>query len=178
MELEEPVDLFFPFVAESANAFLDFLVYAIAFDPARKFFERDFGVRDDGQTQVLSCVELRHIDVDKFDYGILKSSLRSRGEIRIARTDSDDQVGVAGQEIRSGSAGNNDGAQVLRVIVGERPLSGLRLSHGNSGLFSELGKRSRCFRVKHAPVSAGEVITRITSGSAVRSCSGRDIRSQ
>src|SRR5487761_1417936 len=125
MELEEPVDLFFPFVAESANAFLDFLVYAIAFDPARKFFERDFGVRDDGQTQVLSCVELRHIDVDKFDYGILKSSLRSRGEIRIARTDSDDQVGVAGQEIRSGSAGK----------------------------FSELGKRSRCFRVKHAPAS-------------------------
>src|SRR5713226_9849669 len=149
LEVEEAVDLFFPFLAKSANALLVSLGDAIAFERLREFFQRDFRVRDDGQAHVLSGVELRHIDVDEIHRGILKGGLRRRRKICVACSYSDDQVGVASQQIGSWRAGNAHGTQALRMIKWQRSLSGLCLCDGYSRLINELGEDSRSFGVKH-----------------------------
>ena len=68
---------------------------------------------------MLVGVELCNVDIHETDVGILERGLGSGCEIRVASSDTQDKVCFPRKDIGSGSAGDSDGAQRLRMIVTE-----------------------------------------------------------
>src|ERR1700730_4346559 len=117
LKIKKPVYFLFPSLPETADALLVLDRRLVTLEELRKLFKRGSSVGNERQPSVFSRVELSYVDVDETNCRILKRRLRSGGEIRVSRANSDDQVSVAGQEIGSGSTCYAHGPQAPWVIV-------------------------------------------------------------
>ena len=77
------------------------------------------GIGHQGQPALLDGVEGGDVDVDEADIRIVERGARRAGEIAVAGADSDDDVGLGGQRVGGGATGGTDGADRLRVVIGE-----------------------------------------------------------
>ena len=100
-------------------------VHAVAGQRGRELLERRARVGDQRQRGVLVGVELGDVDVDEAHVRVLERGLGGGGEVAVARADADHQVGLARGQVRARRAGHADGAQVLRMVEGQRALAGL-----------------------------------------------------
>ena len=76
--------------------------------------------------------------------------MRTCREIRQARADGKDKIGVASKCVSGGPAGHSYRARLQRMIPGKRALARLRLGDGNAMRFDELAQRFR------APVAVND----------------------
>src|ERR1700687_1722393 len=132
LKIKRPIYFLLPSLPENPDALLVLGRRAVTLEELRKLFKRGSSVGNERQPSVFSGVELSYVDVDEPNCRILKSRLRSGGAIRVSRTNSDDQAGVAGQEIGSRSTCYTHGPQAQCVIVRERSFSGLRFGDRDS----------------------------------------------
>jgi hypothetical protein len=95
-KIKKPIYLLFPSLLEAADSLLVRDRRVVTLEELGKFLKRRSSVGNQRQPSVLRRIELRYVDIDELDVWILKSRLRSGGEVRVARTNSDNQVGVAG----------------------------------------------------------------------------------
>ena len=97
-------------------------------DRLLQLFDRDARVPRERNCRVFIGVEFADVDVNEAHSRILKRSFRCSGEIAITRSDANDQVSFAGKDIRAGRAGHSNGADILRVVKGQRAFTSL-VSH-------------------------------------------------
>ncbi len=87
-----------------------------------------------GIGQQLHAIELHgiagvDIEVEKLHLGVLEQPLGRGGEIAVAGTDANDQVGLPGQQVGRQAAGFTDAAHVQWMAGQQRALAGLSLGH-------------------------------------------------
>ena len=68
----------------------------ITLQKLRKFFKRDSGIPDKGQSAVFTCIKLAYIEVNKAYFRILEGGFRRCGEIAVARPNPDHEVSLPG----------------------------------------------------------------------------------
>jgi hypothetical protein len=76
--------------------------------------------------------------------------MRAGREILEARSDGQDNIGLAGKRVGRGRAGDADRAQLQRMIPWQRTLAGLRLGDWNAMRFCEPAQRVARETVEHA----------------------------
>jgi hypothetical protein len=77
------------------------------------------GVADERERRVLVRVDGGDVEVDEADVVGGENRPRGGGEVAVAGADADDDVGLAGERVGRGRAGRADGADGLRVVVGQ-----------------------------------------------------------
>src|SRR5207244_6507582 len=80
---------------------------------------------------MFASVKFSDVDVDETDVRVLKGRFRGSGEVRIACANADYQSSVTGENVCPRRASNTNCAHRLRVIIGERSLSGLGFGYRN-----------------------------------------------
>jgi len=90
------------------------------------------------QPAVLEGVELGDVDINETDFGILERRLRGGCEVAVTSSDADDEVRLAGDNVRAESSGDANRAEVLRMVVRQRTFAGLRFADRNARRGGEL----------------------------------------
>jgi len=104
-----------------------------ALQPSVERLQDRSSVTGQRNTPELVAVQLRDVDVDKPDVGILKRRFGGGREIRVPRPDADDHVGARRDPVGRKRARRADAAERTRVIVGQRSFACLGLRHRHPG---------------------------------------------
>src|SRR5699024_10168493 len=99
---------------------------------------------------VLVGIERRDVDVDELHVWVLERGARCRGEVAVAGTNTDDDIGLASNAVRSQGTCSTDTAEVLRVIPIQHAAACLRSADRNAGLLNQGLQLLFCGRIQHA----------------------------
>ena len=116
---------------------------ALVAEGGGELFEGEPGVGDERQRVVLVGVVGGDVDRDDAAVGVLEERPGAGGEVLEAGADGEDDVGGLGDGVGGGGAGDADGAEVERVVVGQGGLAGLGLADGDVVLLGEGLERAR-----------------------------------
>ena len=110
-------------------------------------------------------VEFRDIYVDKAHRWILKRSLRSAGEVGVARTDAQDQVRLSRHDVRAGRARHSHGAELLGMVVRQRTFTCLRLAYRNSRRLCKVRESFPSLRIENTSAGHNQRFLRASNPS-------------
>ncbi len=99
------------------------------------------GIGDERQGGVLRRVERRDVELDEAAFGTGEEAARGGGEIGEPRADREHEIGLGGERVGGGAAGDADRADRLRMVAGERALAGLGLGDRDAVALGEIGER-------------------------------------
>ena len=91
------------------------------------------GVRAQRLGPVLHRVVGIDVEADEPAPRVSEQRPRPGGEVLKARADADHDIGPCADLVRRRAAGHADGAEVQRMVPGQRRLAGLRLDHRDAG---------------------------------------------
>src|ERR1700679_1205873 len=94
-------------------------------------------------------IEIGHIYFYEANPRILKRSLRSRREVAVASTDSDDEISLARDDVGPRCAGYAHCAELLGMIERQRSLASLRLADWNACGRGKFRQRRGCLGIQH-----------------------------
>ena len=95
------------------------------------------GIADNLDTVELISMEAGNVDVDVFDIRVLEHPFRGRREVRVARANTDDYIGIFRQRVGSKAARLADTAHIERMLPSNRAFAGLRLAERDAVFLSE-----------------------------------------
>ena len=93
------------------------------------------------------------VHVEAHEPGLRRQRMRAGGEVLQPRSDRENDVGLVGKRVGRGRAGDADGAQLQRMVPGERALAGLGFRNRNAMRFHERAQRFARLSIEHAAAS-------------------------
>ena len=111
---------------------------------------------------MLVGIERRDVDVDELHVWVLERGARCRGEVAVAGANTDDDIRLASNAVRSQGTCSTDAAEVLRVIPIQHAAACLRSADRNAGLLNQGLQLLFCGGIQHAAACDDHWILRIT----------------
>src|SRR6266550_2544547 len=91
---------------------------------------------------------------------MVERGFRRGRKVAVAGADTNDQIGFASQEIRTGRTRHSYRSKGLRMVIGKCSLTGLSFADGNTGGRCKPGQGFRRFRVEHATTGDDQRVLR------------------
>ena len=146
----EPRHLAVPLLDVRRDAPVVLILDAVAGEPLVEDFEHGAGVAGQGGGCVLVGVHGCYVYVYEPYVRVLEGALGGGGEVGVAGSDPDHEVGLARGAVGGEVTGRSHGSEGTRVSVGHRALSGLRLRDGDARTFGEAQQLIRGLGVDRA----------------------------